>query len=105
MHLLQLRVVWHLCTAAQKLRNLLAIKLDSLLLRPHRLILANVGPGGLDAGHTTRVDGLRVSFAQLEESFTCDEPLVEGLRPHTLENFGAQSLHLRDELRSHLLVG
>ena len=74
------------------------------LFGAQRLILAHIGPCRLDARDATLINRLRVSFTQLKQCLTCHEAIVQCLGPNLLEDFRAQGLHLRDKLRSHLLI-
>ena len=82
-----------------------AIELKGLLLGTKTFILADIAPSGFDAGYITLVDSLGVSFTQLEQGLTSDISTVERLGLDSLENFGAQVLHLSDELGPHLRIG
>ena len=73
--LLQLGVVRHLSINVLSERR--AVNLQSLAHGSLAFLLADVGPGGLDAGHVALVDCKGVGLAELEKRLSCDEPAIE----------------------------
>ena len=85
--LFQLGVVRHLSVNVLGERR--AVNLQRLAHGSFALLLADVGPGRLDARHAALVDCVSVGLAEFEKSLSSDEPAIERLRPNFVEDLGS----------------